>query len=155
MFHRLAPRSACLLLMLFATRPVFAAVPPAKPAAPATQPTLARRLADATAKVKAARAAMEAAKLDAIRRYDADKGNAFVLDLAGKEAAAANASALSPQARIDVMSALWHAKSDMEARHLKAIEDDPGVAAATQAVAAAHAEREALRREVDSLAARE
>jgi hypothetical protein len=96
---------------------------------------------------------MEAAKVDAVRRYDAGKGRAFVLTLAAKAAAAGNAAALAPQARMNAISAFLQAKSDMEWGHLKAVEDDPGVAAATQAVAAAHAEREALRREVDSVVA--
>jgi hypothetical protein len=149
---RLAP--ACLLFLIVAPVPLFAAAPAATPVVPATQP-LARRLADAKAKVKAAVVAMEAAKVDAMRRYDAGKGHAFVLDLGAKAATADIADALGPQARINALSAFLRAKSDMEWRHAKAIDDDAGVAAATQAVAAAQAEREAIRREVDSMAMRD
>lgn len=148
---RLAP-PACMLLLVLACDSLFAAAPAMTPA---TQPTMFRRLTDATAKVKAARAAMEAAKVDAVRRFDAGKGRVFVQDLAAKAAAAGNAGALAPQARTNAISAFLQAKSDIAWAHSKAIEDDPGVAAATQAVAAAHAEREALRREADSLAAGE
>ena len=140
MLHQSAIATACLSMFIFAANPLFAA-PGATPSAPATQPTLARRLADATARVKAAHAAMEAAKLAAIRRYDAGKGGTFVAALAASEAAAANASALGPQARINVLSTLAHARSDVEWGHAKAIEEDPGVASATQAVASTQSVR--------------
>ena len=150
-----APAAACVLILIFGIDPLVGAAPATSPVVPATQPTLARRLVDSTAKIAAARAAMEAAKIEAIRRYDAGKGRAFELDFAAKEAAADNADALDPQARVNVLSAFLRAKSELERAHLTVIETDPGVAAATQAVGAAHAEREALRREVDSVVVRD
>ena len=145
MLHRLAPTTACALLLIFSSNSLSAAL---STTAPATQSSLARQLAGANARVKAAHAVMEAAKLDAIHRYDAGKGRALVQDLADK--AAEVEVAVGPQARINALSALARARFNLETGHCKAIEDDPGVDAATRAVAAAHADRESLRMELDA-----
>jgi hypothetical protein len=153
MLLKLAPALVTWLVVAFGADRVGAG-PSTTPSLAVNRPTLARRLADATPKIKAARAAMEAAKIEAIRRFDATgAGRELVLDLAEKAAAADNADVLGGQSRIDVRAAYFQARSKLEGAHLKVIETDSGVEAATAAIAAAHAEREALRREMDSMLA--